>query len=831
MANNLIQIKRTSVSGRAANTVTLPNAGELALNMADGIMYSTNGTTVFEIGANNTNVNVTNTLTVATISANGSNGSAGQVLTSNGTKTYWSTISAASGANADAQYVWTNTHNFQANVTFGSSSPSKNIAVTAYTTKFTVYSDSSQAPNGGLYSSYGLELSSGPITLNDSPGTNGQVITSNGSVATWQNLPPASVNVAAQYTWTNTQTFSNTITFTQTINGTANNATYAYGKLESALNVNSALTSNNTTYAYGKTENNLNVNSALTSNNSTYAFGKSESDLNVNSSLTSNNSTYAFGKSESGLNVNSALTANDSTNLGGVAAASYVNTSGAYTLSGNLTFNGNLIIGTSAGINANGGYGTAGQVLTSNGTTLYWSTVASGGGSTNVDAQYTWTNTHTFTNTVALNAVSANGSLGTSGQVLTSNGSDTYWSTVSASGNSAVSGVSETFTANGTGNTFVLSSTVSNIADIVVSLNGLIQTPTTHYTLSSNTVTFTTNPPNNSIVEVRSFTGGSTSSLGSLPTMQVFTYTAPAGTWARGASQTGTTTRSGTTVTATVNGHGYSVGDLLYLDATTGTIADQWVEVATTPTTNTFTCIIDSASGSGGNATFYPPVVITANGHGLANSAYVYINFAQTFADTFYLVYQANSSTFQVEASSVTSGLSNTGSVTLDSFNSSQTWTKPAGCRSVSVKVVGGGGSTTNSPTASYSAAIAGGGYAEEIIDVSAVSNVTVTIGKGGIITSNASLSQSFRDGGTSSFGSYLSATGSSNNTPGDGVSGSLNIKGTKGTYAGGDLIGGISPMGGGTYGLGTYGTNVSCCGWIVLANGSPGVVIVTEYY
>ena len=48
---NPIQIKRTSVSGRAANTTTLTNPGELAINMTDGIMYSTNGSVVFEVGA------------------------------------------------------------------------------------------------------------------------------------------------------------------------------------------------------------------------------------------------------------------------------------------------------------------------------------------------------------------------------------------------------------------------------------------------------------------------------------------------------------------------------------------------------------------------------------------------------------------------------------------------------------------------------------------------------------------------------------------------------------------------------------------------------------
>lgn len=97
MANNRIQIKRTSISGRAANSTTLTNAGELALNMTDGIMYSTNGSVVFEIGANNTNVNVSNTLTVKAISANGSNGTSGQLLASNGTSSYWTTVASGSG--------------------------------------------------------------------------------------------------------------------------------------------------------------------------------------------------------------------------------------------------------------------------------------------------------------------------------------------------------------------------------------------------------------------------------------------------------------------------------------------------------------------------------------------------------------------------------------------------------------------------------------------------------------------------------------------------------------------------------------------------------------
>ena len=88
-ANNLIQIKRTSISGRAATTTTLPNPGELALNMADGILYSSNGTFIFEIGANNTNINVSGNLTTKAIIASGSIGSNGQLMLSNGSVSMW----------------------------------------------------------------------------------------------------------------------------------------------------------------------------------------------------------------------------------------------------------------------------------------------------------------------------------------------------------------------------------------------------------------------------------------------------------------------------------------------------------------------------------------------------------------------------------------------------------------------------------------------------------------------------------------------------------------------------------------------------------------------
>ena len=67
---NLFQVKRTTVSGRTPNTSDPANTqyidtGELALNLTDGKMFSSNGTVQFEVGANLTNQNVSNTANAA----------------------------------------------------------------------------------------------------------------------------------------------------------------------------------------------------------------------------------------------------------------------------------------------------------------------------------------------------------------------------------------------------------------------------------------------------------------------------------------------------------------------------------------------------------------------------------------------------------------------------------------------------------------------------------------------------------------------------------------------------------------------------------------------
>ncbi len=148
MANNLIQIKRTAVSGRAANTTTLPNPGELALNMTDGILYSGNGSVVFEIGANTTNSRVTGNLSVLTsLSSNNLTITA----TTASTNTTTGALIVAGGAGIDG------------------AARVRSLTVSG-NTNF----------NGNVIIQVGRAL-----YANDSPGLAGQVLSSNGTAAYW----------------------------------------------------------------------------------------------------------------------------------------------------------------------------------------------------------------------------------------------------------------------------------------------------------------------------------------------------------------------------------------------------------------------------------------------------------------------------------------------------------------------------------------------------------------------------------------------------------------------------------------------------------------------
>lgn len=197
------------------------------------------------------------------------------------------------------------------------------------------------------------------------------------------------------------------------------------------------------------------------------------------------------------------------------------------TYTGNLTPN-NLTVTTYANLGDVGNVvitgGSTGQLLTTDGSgNLSWSTVT--GGSSTTESTVTSVDTFngdgttvTFTlsvtpQTISQTFVNYNGALQLrgaytlSGQDITfseapANGSvievTTQMGVTSGSGNLVV----RTYTANGSQTTYAVSAGV-NVTNILVTENGLLQTPTTDYTISGSTLTFTTAPGAGVKVQIR----------------------------------------------------------------------------------------------------------------------------------------------------------------------------------------------------------------------------------------------------------------------------------------------------------------------------------------
>jgi len=68
--------------------------------------------------------------------------------------------------------------------------------------------------------------------------------------------------------------------------------------------------------------------------------------------------------------------------------------------------------------------------------------------------------------------------------------------------------LSQSFTGDGSSTVFNLSTSVSNANNILVTLDGLVQVPSIHYTIIGTTLTFISSPLNTSVIEVRNLESG-----------------------------------------------------------------------------------------------------------------------------------------------------------------------------------------------------------------------------------------------------------------------------------------------------------------------------------
>jgi len=289
---------------------------------------------------------------------------------------------------------------------------------------------------------------------------------------------------------------------------------------------NNVTASNNLTVTANVISNNIFANTKLKVGSAAgYDFGSLaiiEIDASQNTYVQSVIQNANSGTNASGDLVITADTGNDSVNYVdfGINSSTYSNTT--YTIAGALdaylyTSNTNLTIGTasakevifhaggtlaankvltinatavtvvnSISLVANGASGAAGQVLTSNGSALYW-----GNPSVNVTAQYSWTNTQSFSNTITFGNSTSNSTLTAAITLRQSN------STVNASMNSNTVQI-----ANSTGNTQITATSLltqtsatvnSNISATQISVansTGNIAVTATSVTLSNSTAAF-----------------------------------------------------------------------------------------------------------------------------------------------------------------------------------------------------------------------------------------------------------------------------------------------------------------------------------------------------
>lgn len=342
---NKIQIKRTSVSGRTPNTSDSANSsfidyGELAVNFTDGKLFSTNGSVSFEIGANLTNLSVSNTITINGVSINST---------------------SFSGTANNANYLdGQSLSNIQSQITGNSATAYTNAATNAAYMAGQAYSNA-VANASALYQTH-AGLSSNVATLTSNATT--YLGNSSGTVA----------NITSWITGNAATAYANAV---------ANSADLYQTTAGLSANV-VTLTSNATTYLGNSSGTVANIASWITGNaatayanaatNAAYMAGQAYSNAVANAS--------ALYQTTAGLSANVAtLTANNTSFVGTVSAANVVSNTqlqsnlSNYALLSGAVFSG--VVNTSANVNITGSLVVTGNLTIAGQTTYVNTTIIS----------------------------------------------------------------------------------------------------------------------------------------------------------------------------------------------------------------------------------------------------------------------------------------------------------------------------------------------------------------------------------------------------------------------------------------------------------------------
>ena len=182
-----LQIKRSSITGRTPNTTNSGNstyiaAGELAVNLTDGKLFTSNGSTLITVGSNLDSLSVNSVSITGQITVNSSVGAAGQILTSGGGagNVYWSTVTSG-GLALTANSTDTQTFFF----------PMSNTTAGSWANAVVDSTDLSYIPSSGLLTVPSANLS-GSLTVNTvnvvSLNVTGVVTTGNTTVTGFVNV-------------------------------------------------------------------------------------------------------------------------------------------------------------------------------------------------------------------------------------------------------------------------------------------------------------------------------------------------------------------------------------------------------------------------------------------------------------------------------------------------------------------------------------------------------------------------------------------------------------------------------------------------------------------